>query len=62
MNEAQEIRLGNVYDDRFGQSYGGNVWGVYGISPTLKSSGSRGQDCVVVEVSDDRTKNVRSNG
>lgn len=44
------ITLGNVYDERFGQSFGGNVWDTTSIAPTLKSSGSRGQDYIFVEV------------
>lgn len=48
------IRLGNVYDERFGPSFGGNLWSLYGIAPTLKSSGSVGQEFIVVEVRNDR--------
>lgn len=58
----QPVRLGNVYDERFGQSYGGNVWDTSGLAPTLKSSGSRGQECIVVESDEDRVKDGRADG
>jgi len=50
----EPIRLGNVYDDKFGQSFGGNIWDVNGIAPTLKSSGDRGQNFVIVRADDER--------
>ena len=31
------IRLGNIYDERFGTGYAGNVWDENGISPTLQT-------------------------
>ena len=62
MNETP-IKLGNVYDERFdGASFGGNVWSAYGLAPALKSSGSRGQEFVIVRCKDERSTSNRTNG
>lgn len=61
-NTDQLIKLGNVYDDRFGQSCGGNVWDVSGVAPTLKSSGSRGQEYIIVESTNDSIEDGRADG
>ena len=45
--ENKTIRLGNVYGEQFGQSFGGNVWGGQGLSPTLKTTAAASQQCVV---------------
>ena len=41
------IRLGNVYGEQFGQSFGGNVWDVNGEMATLKTTAAASQQCVV---------------
>ena len=57
------IRLGNVYDDRFGPSFGGNIWDVNGVAPTLKTTAAASQQFVIVEdASDDRSKGARADG
>jgi len=56
------VKLGNVYDERFGQSYGGNIWDTSGVAPTLKSSGSRGQECIVVESDGNKVNSNRTDG
>lgn len=45
------VRLGNVYnDEKFtGCNFGGNVWGGWGLSPTLKTGASASQQFVVVK-------------
>lgn len=50
MSDINPSSLGNVYDDKFGQSFGGNVWDKEKVAPTLKSSGSKGQDCVIESI------------
>lgn len=40
-------RLGNVYGEQFGTSYGGNVWDIFSISPVLKTGASASQQCVI---------------
>ena len=45
--KQKTIRLGNVYGDQFGKGFGGNVWGGQGLAPTLKSSGSVGQEFTI---------------
>ena len=34
-SDSNPIRLFNIYDQRFGTGYAGNVWDVKGISPAL---------------------------
>ena len=43
------VRLGNVYDEKFGQSFGGGVWDTDGVAPTLKTTAAASQQHVVVE-------------
>lgn len=43
------VRLGNVYDEKFGQSFGGGVWDSNGVAPTLKTTAAASQQHVVVE-------------
>lgn len=42
------IRLGNVYDERFGPSFGGGVWDTDGVAPTLKTTAAASQQHVIV--------------
>ena len=46
--EVQINLLGNVYDDRFGPSFGGAVWDDQGLAPTLKTTASASQQHVIV--------------
>jgi hypothetical protein len=46
------ILLGNVYGDEFGASFGGCVWDIRGIAPTLKTTSAASQQCVVVKEDD----------
>lgn len=47
-NNKTPMRLGNVYGEQFGTGFGGNVWGVYGVAPTLKTTSAASQQFVVV--------------
>ena len=44
------IRLTNIYDERFGTGYAGNVWDTNGISPTLQTAQGGNRQPLVVEV------------
>lgn len=57
---TQPIRLGNVYDDRFGPSFGGSIWDVNGVAPTLKTTSAASQQFIIEEVKDDRNKSKDS--
>ena len=50
--KEKPIRLGNVYDEKFGQSFGGNVWDTDGLAPTLKTTAAASQQCVIQKVGD----------
>ena len=43
------IRLGNAYDDGkyTGGNFGGNVWDLNGLAPTMKTGASASQQCTV---------------
>ena len=41
------IRLGNIYGDQFGNSFGGNVWDKNGVAPTLKTGPSAAQQFIM---------------
>lgn len=56
------IRLGNVYDERFGPSFGGGIWDVNGIAPTLKTTAAASQQFVIVKDKNDRSKSDRRDG
>lgn len=56
------ILIGNVYDEKFGQSFGGCVWSTEGIAPTLKTTSAASQQFVVVRGSNDRGTSDRTNG
>lgn len=45
---VRPIRLGNIYGEQFGGSFGGNVWEKDAIAPTLKTTAAASQQCVVV--------------
>lgn len=44
------IRLTNIYDEKFGTGYAGNVWDINGISPTLQTAQGGNRQPLVVEV------------
>jgi DNA (cytosine-5)-methyltransferase 1 len=44
------IRLTNIYDEKFGTGYAGNVWDTNGISPTLQTSQGGNRQPLIVEV------------
>lgn len=44
------IRLTNIYDERFGTGYAGNVWDTNGISPTLQTAQGGNRQPLVVEI------------
>lgn len=46
--KTSPIRLGNVYGDQFGASFGGNVWDKNGVAPTLKTTAAASQQHVIV--------------
>ena len=49
--DISPIRLGNIYDEKFGTGYAGNVWDKNGISPTLQTAqGGNRQPLVIDEV------------
>lgn len=47
--EIREVRLGNVYDDEkyTGGNFGGNVWAVDGLAPSMRCTASASQQCIV---------------
>lgn len=50
-DDASPIRLGNIYDEKFGTGYAGNVWDKNGISPTLQTAqGGNRQPLVIDEI------------
>lgn len=52
MDAESPVRLGNVYDEKFGPSFGGGVWDTDGIAPTLKTTAAASQQHVVVHQQD----------
>lgn len=49
--DANPIRIGNIYDEKFGTGYAGNVWDKEGISPTLQTAqGGNRQPLVIDEI------------
>jgi DNA (cytosine-5)-methyltransferase 1 len=36
--EANPVRIGNIYDENYGTGYAGNVWDKDGLSPTLQTA------------------------
>lgn len=49
--DANPIRIGNIYDEKFGTGYAGNVWDKEGISPTLQTAqGGNRQPLVLDEI------------
>lgn len=44
------VRLGNVYGEQFGSSFGGNVWEKKAIAPTLKTTSAASQQFIVESV------------
>ena len=62
ITEKKPIRLGNIYDERFGAGYSGNVWSVGGVSPTLKTmQGGNSQPLVIVKYGKRKDKSKASN-
>ena len=50
-DDASPIRIGNIYDEKFGTGYAGNVWDKDGISPTLQTAqGGNRQPLVIDEI------------
>ena len=47
------VRLGNVYNDKFGPSFGGSIWDTDGIAPTLKTTSAASQQFVVQKAGED---------
>lgn len=45
--DLHPVRLGNVYDEKYGQSFGGNVWDKEQIAPTLKTTSAASQQFIV---------------
>ena len=49
--DVNPIRIGNIYDEKFGTGYAGNVWDKEGISPTLQTAqGGNRQPLVLDEI------------
>ena len=49
--DATPIRIGNIYDEKFGTGYAGNVWDKDGVSPTLQTAqGGNRMPLVVDEI------------
>ena len=49
--DVSPIRIGNIYDEKFGTGYAGNVWDKDGISPTLQTAqGGNRQPLVLDEI------------
>ena len=49
--DVNPIRIGNIYDEKFGTGYAGNVWDKDGISPTLQTAqGGNRQPLVIDEI------------
>lgn len=46
--EMKERRLGNIYGERFGTGYAGNVWDLGGISPSLMTMQGGGRQPMIV--------------
>ena len=44
------IRLTNIYDEKFGTGYAGNVWDTNGISPTLQTAQGGNRQPLIVEM------------
>lgn len=44
------IRLTNIYDEKFGTGYAGNVWDTNGISPTLQTAQGGNRQPLIVEI------------
>lgn len=47
--DANPIRIGNIYDEKFGTGYAGNVWDKDGISPTLQTAQGENRMPLVIE-------------
>lgn len=49
--DVSPIRIGNIYDEKFGTGYAGNVWDKNGVSPTLQTAqGGNRMPLVVDEI------------
>lgn len=49
--DINPVRIGNIYDEKFGTGYAGNVWDKDGISPTLQTAqGGNRMPLVVDEI------------
>ncbi len=48
-DDASPIRIGNIYDEKFGTGYAGNVWDKDGISPTLQTAQGGNRQPLVLE-------------
>lgn len=49
--DINPVRIGNIYDEKFGTGYAGNVWDTDGISPTLQTAqGGNRMPLVVDEI------------
>ena len=47
--DVNPIRIGNIYDEKFGTGYAGNVWDKDGISPTLQTAQGGNRMPLVIE-------------
>lgn len=49
--------IGNIYNEKFkGGDFGGSVWNVDGLAPTLKTTAAASQQCVVVKREQDNSE------
>ena len=44
------IRLGNIYGERFGTGYAGNIWDKESISPALMTMQGGGREPMIMEI------------
>lgn len=47
--DAKCIRIGNIYGDKFGSGYAGNVWSKFGTSPTLTTAQGGNRQVMILE-------------
>ena len=54
--DIKGIKLFNIYNPSYngGGDFGGWVWDVNGLAPTIKSTAAASQQFVIVEVEDER--------
>jgi hypothetical protein len=54
------IRLFNVYSDRYGTNYAGNVWSRHGTSPAILTMGGGNRQPMIIEIYEIQTEEDRS--